>query len=441
MAFNYTAAFTYEQSGSNYRNRAVRFFKEVGGSWVERTVRAYASGLAGSVCYATNTSNTDFYVCFDEWPYARFYHSDDEGETWTEVGELENVYPLWFDSFDGTIVACFQGTSVYFATSSDGCATWDYQGDIPAGAIDDRISASAVSASAWCLDDQGVVHLCPHHYDTTSTTEVYYARSADFGATWSVPTVPVTVANTSPNEVWICGVAAYEGHVVVAAAKDDQALAYPTIHAAVSHDGGVTWEDQTDANGLNPYAGTTSFRLWNTASIWMDTSGVYIIAGGIFQHPALGPFPPDFFMDPYTDTYLLADYRQAGALAFTASGATEPRGGPVAALEIDLTGMQGNVAYGQSGAGLMSCRNWQHVETVTFTTDPPYDDLRLAYGLIKYDAGGGEITSEYVWHGEDFGPFFPSGWQSLISGAYGCRLSSWRAEGRIYVLGNMYGAI
>jgi BNR repeat-like domain len=128
-----------------------------------------------------------------------------------------NVYAAWHAQQNGAFY-------IFFTRSTDGGASWD-----PAR----KISTSGRSAHPALAADGTTVHLFFH--DTTTSTEILYARSTDRGATFA-PQMQLTPPNA---ESWVGGITASAGRVV--ASWVDYRDANEEEYLRVSETGGATW--------------------------------------------------------------------------------------------------------------------------------------------------------------------------------------------------------
>jgi hypothetical protein len=121
-------------------------------------------------------------------PNARI-NSDDPGNSSSNpsitVDDSGNIYLAWQDNRDGNY-------DIYFSKSSDGGTSWstDIRVDDDAGSANQRAPSIAVNAT-------GDIFIVWEDFRSNSDFDVYFAKSTNGGANWSIPNVRVNDDVTS----------------------------------------------------------------------------------------------------------------------------------------------------------------------------------------------------------------------------------------------------
>jgi len=179
------------------------------------------------------------------------------------VGSTGGVYAGWPD---GRILA--GDFRIFFAASSDGGATWT----TPNLRVGDDVPGSTQGSPSIAVNSTGAVFLAWMDW-RNGNADIYFAGSADGGATWTTPNKKV---NTD------AGIAAqsYPRLAVDGASKVyvvwvDERNGDSDVFVGVSSDGGMTWTDReiTVESGVDPqYDPAISIdEAGDAYVVWEDT--------------------------------------------------------------------------------------------------------------------------------------------------------------------------
>jgi Neuraminidase (sialidase) len=235
-------------------------------SWTSGDSHAPAIAIDSSdyihvVWYDDQTGNNEIY----------YKQSTDGGATWSAsrritwttgwsevpaiaTGESDSVHILWDDyrqpgNFD-----------IYYKHSTDGGATWSSARKLAMPIIEAGFTAIAIGSSQ-------TIHVVWYDY-TPGNGEIYYARSADGGATWSLP----------KRLTWTPGRSAFPSIAVDSSNRvhivwNDDTTGIPEIYYKQSPDGGATWSGTkrltwNSGNSLFPVVSTDSSGFVHV--VWED---------------------------------------------------------------------------------------------------------------------------------------------------------------------------
>lgn len=431
MAFNYTAVYAYEDmypSGGTrtYQNNRLSFLKEVDGVWEETVVESFGSKINPLGALAQNLGSVFLIILQASATATYVYRSEDSGETWEELDTYVGRI-VWFDGFGSTFVGITGAGNAII--SEDYGETWSVQSALPTGPILTGVTGYGFCESNFCLDESGVLHIAIQE-DYWDVYDCYYTSSADFGATWTTPVVVLT-PDVSSSGLYVGGIAAMDGHVCVGGFD----YLFPTqlYVMNVSHDGGETWETQTTESVPLPTGFSDSYLL-RGAGVWMDTSDFYVLAT-LQALDAAAPYPfEDSDMWLYNG-FAQSDYTASGSLVVDATGQNAAGEGAVYSYSRNTILFGGNVAYGQTGAALLS-----HFLTVPTDSsgdrDPPYVSYYWWTALHKHYFDSGSLLDDDIWLGSGSNGVHYSVsrwnyWRMRIDAPYMLRMSSWREAGGV----------
>ena len=211
-----------------------------------------------------------------------FASSVDGGAIWTtpnlrlnrDNGTTSQIYPsvaawgtgnaavAWADGRSGT------DWDVYVAVSADGGISWTPGGDVRANSPAGNQTQPAIVA------DAGGNLSVAWEDDRNGNFDIYFARSADGGATWTTPNVRVDAA---PGPSWARDVTLGLGPSgSLHAAWNDERNAHNDIYSASSSDDGATWTSpdvlvNTDGSGFAQLRPSLAADAAGTVhAAWMD---------------------------------------------------------------------------------------------------------------------------------------------------------------------------
>jgi hypothetical protein len=222
-----------------------------------------------------------------------FYHTIDNGTTWTELVVEGPMDPrkATFEGGDCDVTIGPDGTyytadtwlgSISLGSSRDQGKTWDV-GNPAAG-------SAPVADRPWLVPGpNGTIHLTYQDIQFGMPSLIWYMRSADYGRTFT-PAVPLATATQDGAYTWT-------GNFVVSPSGQDLYSVYTRrqsmttgslesggpqdAYVAASHDSGLTWTSRLVAKRDSPI----SFLY---PSIAMDTSGILHV---VFAQKANGSHP------------------------------------------------------------------------------------------------------------------------------------------------------
>lgn len=193
-----------------------------------------------------------------------FHLSTDGGATWRYLDvETGTTDPRRFAFEGGDCDVAFDAAGTMYSAD-----TW--LGSLSVGHSTDggqNWTGTSLAATAPIVDrpwlvggPAGVVHVSWQDVQALMPSVIWYARSTDFGLTFT-PAVPITTATPDGPFTW-------EGNLVVSEDQQDLYLAYTrragpalgsldaqgpeTVWVAASHDGGATWTQHLVASMPNP---------------------------------------------------------------------------------------------------------------------------------------------------------------------------------------------
>lgn len=180
---------TSSDGGVTWSSESVLFAATGTYEYRQAVPRVLSSGRLAVALYRRDTSGHLF---------AEYAYSDDDGATWSVPVNVTNGFAANAAVGDdvielpsGRLIMSMYGSSTFPTTSftirtsysDDGGATWIAQAQ-PAGLIG---GFNSVESTMQLLDD-GSIYLTFHTEDGVPT-DIYFARSADGGATWDTPTL------------------------------------------------------------------------------------------------------------------------------------------------------------------------------------------------------------------------------------------------------------
>jgi photosystem II stability/assembly factor-like uncharacterized protein len=210
-----------------------------------RTTDGGATWSAGRVPGAERLQFRDVHAVDDRTAYllsigngtdSRIYKTTDAGATWTlqftnpDSAAFYDCFDFW-DARRGIVISDAMNTETVTRTTTDGGATWQR---IPSSSLPAAIRGEgSFASSGTCVITR------PGGHAWISTTKSRVLHSADFGRTWSVSTVPITVTDSTGipsvsfrdarNGMAFGGFGARAGDTLI----------------AVTADGGATWTVRT----------------------------------------------------------------------------------------------------------------------------------------------------------------------------------------------------
>jgi hypothetical protein len=208
--------------------------------------------------------------------------STDNGRTWSAMsGDIiisfndgvnaENSSAIAVDSDNNLYVVWPEKNQdikeIHYTISTDGGATWSgqtadhilsFQGDTDA------------NNPAMVVDHNDVVHVVWNQTWQGATTEIYYSRSTDGGATWSSQTVESIVSYPDGSHASYPDIAAGPDNMLCVVFKEDPdtSATYDVINASISTDGGLTW---TGTSADHPVC--RAFRIADVPHVEIDPDG------------------------------------------------------------------------------------------------------------------------------------------------------------------------
>ncbi len=395
MVFPYTATTVWDActSGSSYNmsNARVLFHKLVSEAWQTILVDElpYEGTYSYSIPYGTRTLAQNMGSVFiivvsddSSSPYTSWvYRSTDEGDTWESLGRATQEI-TWLDAAQGVFFGLgWNGAGVRFVSSSDLGETWDIISTPP-------FVPNATGGMSLSYDDTtDTIHMAGYY---TGSGGIRYAKSEDLGETWSEPVLLIAWGDTV--DYWHTGIAANNGHVVVAGQEQDSDDG--GYYAIVSHDNGDTWEAiATPAFGLPDGADNWYSGYYYGGGLMMVDNEVLLLSSGL----ASSVGAPWRFGYRETVQAIVADYTQAGSLSFGAPIYTPSSQGCSGHL------LQGSFAQNQerqfATSILGTIYNYRE-----FSDFDEYAALRA----IEYTESG--ISFATVDSLDNPGPFDPSDW-------------------------------
>ncbi len=278
--------------------------------WLAVTPAAASEAARNDVNWSGETE--DRVISFDDNEYARFIqlwsmvdevyalwaedspsvreilfgYSGDNGQTWTCEGSdrvisFPDGHAVWdkpsFTIGDGTLLAAWSEDvtdtrEIHFGISTDRGQTWSCE------AADHILSdpASVVDASppSAAIDDHGVFHVV-WAQNSTGTSEVHYARSADRGQSWNGGTGDRIISFADNGNAIAPEIVVHDRDLLVVVWRETGEEGLPVVHGGRSTDGGLTWSSETADLEISPPASLMT-NLAVDASTWgTDVHVVY----------------------------------------------------------------------------------------------------------------------------------------------------------------------
>jgi photosystem II stability/assembly factor-like uncharacterized protein len=181
-------------------------------------------------------ANTAYLLSIGSGTDSRIFKTTDAGHTWTQqyVNRDSAAFYDCFDFWDerrGLVIGDEVGGEIMMLETRDGGATW---ARLRSPSLPPAIRGEgSFASSGTCLVTR------PGGHAWVSTTKSRVLHTSDYGATWSVSTVPVSVADTT-------------GVPSVSFRDDFNGMAFGGFGArasdtlvAVTNDGGATWTVRT----------------------------------------------------------------------------------------------------------------------------------------------------------------------------------------------------
>ena len=196
------------------------------------------------------------------------------------VGPDGTIYSVWIDNRGGP-------SAVYFASSTDGGATW----------TDPSVRVSPVSAGhqgepAIAVDGSGTLYVV-YRGGVSSTIDVWVTKSADGGLTWGVPSKVNDVSGFVQVSQSYGPAIVLAPNGVAYVAFEDWRNGDPDIYASSSTDGGATWSANVRVNDDAP-----GIEQRGDPALAVDATGVVYVA---WQDWRNDPQDPDVYVSTSGD--------------------------------------------------------------------------------------------------------------------------------------------
>ncbi|MCA9563143.1 MAG: exo-alpha-sialidase [Myxococcales bacterium] len=222
------------------------------------------------------TSDGAIYIAYIHTGEHRLIRSTDDGVTWEVAGQVpaeqSGLGTLAADTSDRLhMVWANRDGLVEYARTDDGGTTWT---DVVELSTSDEGEATSPQVS---VDRQGRVHVAWHNGDHRNPSgpfaEVFYRRSPDGGDTWD-DLIPLSTDDEQHSAFPRFNFGSATGDDLIIPWRDERSDGDWDVYAAVSSDGGASWEEVLAAGG--------SGDQWDPVSL-VDPNGVAHL--GIMYYP------------------------------------------------------------------------------------------------------------------------------------------------------------